>query len=72
MYTPHTERDIAQMLEAIGVPSLEKLVEVPDAVKLRERLDIVPALSESDIVKRFEHFAKKNTGAAEVSFLGAG
>ena len=72
MYTPHTERDIAQMLEAIGVPSLEKLVEVPDAVKLRERLDIVPALSESDIVKRFEHFAKKNTGAADISFLGAG
>src|SRR5690348_10017635 len=72
MYTPHTERDIAQMLEAIGVPSLEKLVEVPEDVKLRERLDIVPALSESGIVKRFEHFAKKNTGAAEISFLGAG
>lgn len=72
MYTPHTERDIAQMLEAIGVPSLEKLLEVPDAVKLREKLDIVPALSESDIVKRFEHFAKKNTGASQISFLGAG
>jgi glycine dehydrogenase subunit 1 len=72
VYTPHTERDIAQMLEAIGVPSLEKLVEVPDAVKLRERLDIVPALCESDIVRRFEHLARKNTGASCVSFLGAG
>jgi glycine dehydrogenase subunit 1 len=72
VYTPHTERDIAQMLEAIGVPSLEKLVEVPDAVKLREKLDVVPALAESDIVRRFEHFAKKNTGASCVSFLGAG
>lgn len=72
MYTPHTKRDIAQMLEAIGVPSLERLVEVPDAVKLREPLDIVPALSESDIVRRFEHFAGKNTGASCVSFLGAG
>jgi glycine dehydrogenase subunit 1 len=72
MYTPHTERDIAQMLEAIGVPSLEKLVEVPEAVKIREKLDIVPALAETGIVKRFEHFAKKNTGASCVSFLGAG
>ena len=60
------------MLEAIGVPSLEKLVEVPEAVKLRERLDVVPALSESGIAKRFEHFAKKNTAASAVSFLGAG
>src|SRR5579871_2025942 len=60
------------MLEAIGVPSLEKLVEVPDAVKLREPLEVVPALAESDIVRRFEHFASKNTGASCVSFLGGG
>ena len=72
MYTPHTERDIAQMLEAIGSPSLEKLLEVPDAVKLREKLDVVPALSESDIVRRFEHFARKNAATSYVSFLGAG
>ncbi len=72
MYTPHTERDVAQMLEAIGVPSLEKLLEVPDAVKLREKLEIVPALSESDIVRRFEHFAQKNSAASFRSFLGAG
>ena len=72
MYTPHTPRDIAQMLEAVGVPSLEKLLEVPDAVKLREKLDVVPALAESGIVRRFEHFAGKNTAASCVSFLGAG
>jgi glycine dehydrogenase subunit 1 len=72
VYTPHTDKDIREMLEAIGVPSLEKLVEVPDAVKLREPLDVVPALCESDIVRRFEHFAAKNRGAAFVSFLGAG
>lgn len=72
MYTPHTDKDIREMLDAIGVPSLEKLVEVPDAVKIREKLDVVPALAEAGIVKRFEHFAKKNTGAACVSFLGAG
>ncbi|MGZ3521010.1 MAG: aminomethyl-transferring glycine dehydrogenase subunit GcvPA [Vulcanimicrobiaceae bacterium] len=71
-YTPHTERDIAQMLAAIGVSSLEELVKVPDAVKLRESLDIVPALSEIDLTRRFEHFAKKNAGVDYVSFLGGG
>lgn len=72
MYTPHTEKDVKAMLAAIGVPSLERLVEVPEPVRLRERLDIVPALSEAGIVSRFEHFAQKNTGASYVSFLGAG
>jgi glycine dehydrogenase subunit 1 len=72
VYTPHTEKDIREMLEAIGVPTLEKLVEVPDAVKLREPLDVVPALAEAGIVRRFEHFARKNSGASCVSFLGAG
>jgi len=72
VYTPHTERDIAQMLEAIGVPSLEKLLEVPPELALKQQLDVVPALAESDIVRRFEHFASKNTGASCVSFLGGG
>lgn len=72
MYTPHTDKDIREMLEAIGASSLEKLVEVPEPVKLREKLEIVPALAESDIVRRFEHFARKNSAASCVSFLGAG
>ncbi|MBV9269673.1 MAG: aminomethyl-transferring glycine dehydrogenase subunit GcvPA [Candidatus Eremiobacteraeota bacterium] len=72
MYTPHTERDIAQMLDAIGVKSLDELLAVPEAVRLKADLDVVPALSELEITKRFEHFARKNTGADCVSFLGAG
>ena len=72
MYTPHTERDIAQMLETIGAASLEDLVRVPDAVKLRADLDVVPALPEVQLTRRFEHFARKNTGSTLVSFLGGG
>ncbi len=60
------------MLHAIGVGSLEELVKVPDEVALKTALDIVPALSEMHIAKRFEHFATKNTGADMVSFLGGG
>jgi glycine cleavage system P protein (glycine dehydrogenase) subunit 1 len=72
MYTPHTERDIAQMLEAIGVRSLDELLKVPDAVALKETLDVVPALPEYQIARRFNHLAAKNAGARAVSFLGAG
>ena len=34
MYTPHTESDIREMLDAVGVASLEELVRAPDAVAL--------------------------------------
>lgn len=72
MYTPHTDQDIAQMLQAVGVDSLDALLRVPDAVKLREKLDVVPALTEMEIVRRFEELARMNAGASCVSFLGAG
>ena len=72
MYTPHTERDIEEMLGAIGVGSLEELLKVPDAVALKAQLDVVPALPEYQIARRFEHMASKNAGVDYVSFLGAG
>ena len=72
MYTPHTQRDIDQMLAAIGAGSLEELLRVPDAVALKETLDVVPALPEYQIARRFDAFAKKNAAARYRSFLGAG
>ena len=72
MYTPHTQRDIGQMLQAIGVESLEKLLRVPDSVRLRAPLDVVPALPETGIVERFEQYARENAGASFTSFLGGG
>ncbi|HEV7178864.1 MAG TPA: aminomethyl-transferring glycine dehydrogenase subunit GcvPA [Candidatus Baltobacteraceae bacterium] len=72
MYTPHTERDIREMLDAIGVGSLEELLKVPEAVALKAPLEVVPALPEYQIARRFEQFAAKNTAVDYVSFLGAG
>ncbi len=72
MYAPHTERDVAEMLEAVGVKSLDDLLRVPDGIALREKLDVVPALPEYSIQRRFGRFAEKNTGVAYRSFLGAG
>lgn len=72
MYAPHTPRDIAQMLETVGVGSLEELLAVPDELALRASLDIVPALPEYAVGRRFDELAKKNRGAEFRSFLGAG
>ena len=72
MYTPHTESDIKAMLGAIGVKELGDLLQVPDSIALRAQLDVVPALPEYQIARRFEHFAAKNTGVNYASFLGAG
>lgn len=71
-YLPHTKRDIAQMLAAIGAGSLEELVRVPEAVALRSKPDVVPALPEYEITRRFQTFAARNEAATGISFLGAG
>ena len=71
-YLPHTKRDIAQMLDAIGVASIDDLIRVPPAVALRTRPDVVDALAESEIMRRFESFAARNEAAKMTSFLGAG
>jgi glycine dehydrogenase subunit 1 len=60
------------MLDAIGVESLDELLRVPDAIALKEKLDVVPALPEYLIQRRFDRFADKNAGAGYRSFLGAG
>jgi len=72
MYTPHTERDIAEMLEAVGATSLDELLSVPEAVALRGKIEMVPALPQYLIDRRFDELARKNGGVAYRSFLGAG
>ncbi len=72
MYAPHTQRDVEQMLAAIGAGSLDELLRVPEGVALKAKLDVVPALPEYQIQRRFEQLAQKNTGVAYRSFLGAG
>jgi glycine dehydrogenase subunit 1 len=72
MYTPHTARDIEEMLRVVGVASLDDLVRVPDAVAVKAPLDVVPALAEIEIAERFATFAARTTAGDYSSFLGAG
>jgi glycine dehydrogenase subunit 1 len=60
------------MLDVIGVGSLDDLLQVPESIALTAQLEVVPALPEYQIARRFEHFAAKNTGVNYTSFLGAG
>jgi len=60
------------MLRVVGVGSLDELVRVPDAVALREPLQLTPQLSEIEIAARFAGFAERTTAPDYLSFLGAG
>jgi glycine dehydrogenase subunit 1 len=72
MYAPHTQTDIREMLDAVGVDSLEELLRVPDAVALKEPLAIPPGLPELELQRTMLGYAGRNGAIDYVSFLGAG
>jgi len=73
-YIPHTAEDISQMLERIGVPSLEALfAEVPDSVRLKRPLDLPEPLSEVELLRELKALGQKNaTPETHSCFLGGG
>jgi glycine dehydrogenase subunit 1 len=73
-YLSLTDAERAEMLEAIGVDSMDELfAQIPAGVRLDRELDVPPALGEADLVRHLQELASQNvhTGA-ELSFLGAG
>src|SRR5438309_5527076 len=61
------------MLHQIGVGSIEQLFDsIPEDLLLPEHLKIPAALSEIDLLARFDRMAERNAAARRVSFLGAG
>ena len=73
-YVSLTDADRAEMLETIGVASVEELFrDIPEGVRRGRALDLGDPLSEQEIVDRLEALAARNTPAGvETSFLGAG
>ncbi len=73
-YLSLTDAERAEMLDAIGVASLDELFEqIPAGVRLDRELDLPPALGEAELVRHLEELASRNTHTgAELSFLGAG
>src|SRR5918997_1049883 len=61
------------MLRGLGLGSAEELFDsIPSDIVLKRPLDTPAALSEPELLERFEAMAAKNAAARRPSFLGAG
>jgi glycine dehydrogenase subunit 1 len=72
-YIPNSPEERQEMLRGLGLSSAEELFDsVPADVILKRPLDTPAALSETELLERFESMAAKNSAARRLSFLGAG
>lgn len=64
--------DLPAMLNTIGVDSLDQLIEetIPDDIRLREALDLKPAISEHEFLEKIAALADQNK--VFKSFIGLG
>jgi glycine dehydrogenase subunit 1 len=73
-YTAATDADRREMLDAIGVDSIEDLfADIPASLRLDRPLALAAGLSEQEVFEELRALAAKNASTEdEVSFLGAG
>ncbi len=69
-FTPHTEADIQEMLDAIGVDTLDDLFADVEP-RYKGELDLPPALSEYEALREVDALSKENVSGLPI-FLGAG
>jgi glycine dehydrogenase subunit 1 len=73
-YTSATDNDRREMLEEIGVGSIDDLFEdIPEEIRLGRPLALPDGMPETEVYDRFSALAARNVHAeVETSFLGAG
>ena len=73
-YIPTTEEQKKEMLKEIGVSSFEDLIEnIPQSLRLKEKLSIPEAISESELEDKIYRLAKKNADFNSMKpLIGAG
>ena len=73
-YLAVTDDDMQAMLSAIGVGSFDDLLDaIPEAIRMREPLDLPAGRGEQDVMRHLADLARRNTSCDdEISFLGAG
>lgn len=73
-YLPMTEQDRSEMLQTIGVSSVEELIkDIPAKVRFKGKLSVTEAMSEPDLLRYMHQMAGKNADFDRYSsFLGAG
>ncbi|MCD4656033.1 MAG: hypothetical protein K8S87_00670 [Planctomycetes bacterium] len=58
-YTPHTDEEIKQMLEKIGVDSIDELFQsIPDNLRYKNKLNLDEGKSEFEIMEHMQAVAK--------------
>jgi glycine dehydrogenase subunit 1 len=72
-YIPNSPEERTEMLESIGLQSAEQLFEsIPPQLRLQRALNTPAALSEIELLDKFERLGQRNAAARRISFLGAG
>jgi len=72
-YIPNSPDERTDMLKQIGVASIENLFDsIPQELRLRDHLNVPAAMSELELLKRFEEMGARNEAARRISFLGGG
>jgi glycine dehydrogenase subunit 1 len=73
-YTSATDADRREMLDAIGVGSVEELfADIPDGVRQREPIALPNGMAEQDVYEHLRSLAARNRHAdEEITFLGGG
>ena len=70
-YFPHTDKDLASMMEVVGVKSLDELyAEVPEQIRFRGDYQLPEAMSEIEVRQLFEQLGAQNK--VLTCFAGAG
>jgi glycine dehydrogenase subunit 1 len=70
-FIPHSEADVAAMLEAIGVGRIEDLFdEIPAALKIERLQNVPPGLNEMEVTRLMK--ARAAQDGTPLNFAGAG
>ena len=73
-YIPHTDHDVAAMLNALGIESVDDLFRhLPETLRSQAHINLPPGLSEAGVSARVSELAACNrTGTQSSVFLGGG
>ncbi len=73
-FIPHTEADVAAMLEMLGVSSIDELIaHVPAGLRASATINLARGLGEPEVAAELSALAARNRGVHQfVSFLGGG
>jgi glycine dehydrogenase subunit 1 len=71
-FIPHTKQDTDDMLQTVGLQSLDDLFSMIPSKLKNPGLTFPPALTEMEAIDALEAAASENTGSTATSFLGGG